>query len=76
VLLTALIAGSLAFTGSALAQNKDSKEQPKKDSHTQHDKDHADHGKAHADKAKVGEQAPNFTLADTQGKTWTLISSS
>lgn len=81
VLLAAIIAGSMAFSGGALAQQtKDStttKEQPKKDTSApkadkskEKDKEKAkDH--AHA-KAKIGEQAPDFTLTDLDGKTWTL----
>jgi peroxiredoxin len=69
VLLTALIAGTLAFSGGALAQNnKDTKEQPKKETTG---KDHKDH-KHDAGKATVGEKAPDFTLTDTEGKNWTL----
>jgi peroxiredoxin len=65
LVLSALIAGTLAFSGSALAQNKD-KEQPKKETTGKDHKDHKDH------KATIGEKAPEFALTDTEGKTWTL----
>lgn len=63
LLLSALIAGSLAFTGTALAQDTGGKEKTKQ-ADKAHDQDHA--------KAKLGEKAPDFTLTDTEGKTWTL----
>lgn len=70
VLLTALIAGTFALSGAALAQNSTGKEQPKKTTQPHTDKDHAAH-KMH-EKAAIGEKAPNFTLTDLDGKTWTL----
>lgn len=68
-LITALIAGSFALTGGAFAQ--ETKDSGKK--HTEKSTEHAAHqNHAQADKAKVGERAPDFTLTDTEGKTWTL----
>jgi peroxiredoxin len=64
VLLSALIAGTLAFSAGALAQES----QPKKDTTTKVEKEH----KHSHDKAQVGEKAPDFTLTDLDGKKWTL----
>lgn len=70
LLLSAVIAGSIAFSGAAFAQGTGTtKEQPKKDAAK------GDHGHDHkheGGKAKIGEKAPDFTLTDTDGKTWSL----
>jgi peroxiredoxin len=70
-LFTAILAGTFAITGGALAQ--DTKDSGKK--HTEKSTEHANHANhaVHTDaKAKLGEKAPDFTLTDTEGKTWTL----
>lgn len=72
VLVSVLMAGTLAFGAAALAQNT-TKDQPKKDAHTTKvDKDHGHDHAAEPKKAKVGEKAPDFTLTDLDGKKWTL----
>jgi peroxiredoxin len=70
VLLSAVLSGTIALTGIALAQPTKDKEQPKEQPKKETTKDtgkHADHAKA-----KIGEKAPDFTAMDTDGKTVSL----
>lgn len=68
VLLSALLAGTIAFTGVALAQPT-GKEQPKDQPKKETTKDAT---KTHGGQAKVGDKAPDFTLTDTDGKSVSL----
>jgi peroxiredoxin len=73
VLLTALIAGSFAFGAGALAQPKDTgKDQPKKDTQPSTEKKMDKKDSKAPEHAKLGDKAPEFSLTDLDGKTWTL----
>ena len=68
ILLAALAAGAFTLAGYSAASTAlagtPAARQPGKSG--------GDHGKATKDAAKVGDKAPDFTLTDTSGKTWTL----
>lgn len=80
-LLAATLTAALAFSGSALAQEKKDEKKP---DHKQEQKDHKDHKDHKQDKkeekkeekksegAKIGAAAPDFKLTDTSGKTVSL----
>ncbi len=81
-LLAATLTAALAFSGSALAQEKkDEKKPEQKQEHKEDHKDHKDHKhdkkdekkvEAKSEGAKIGAVAPDFKLTDTSGKAVSL----
>jgi peroxiredoxin len=79
-LLAATLTAALAFSGSALAQEKKDEKKPEHKQEQKHEKDHKDHDHKKDEKkaetksegAKIGAAAPDFKLTDTAGKAVSL----